>query len=85
MAEDDESYDIAKHFHQSIEFIKRYISTTNVLVHCYAGMSRSASVVIAYLIQEHKMTLSLALSSVTRQRPCVDPNDGFMKQLRDFE
>lgn len=54
----------------------------NVLVHCNAGVSRSASVVIAYLILYQKLSFEDAFDVVKKARPCIRPNDGFMVQLR---
>ncbi|KAF1921926.1 hypothetical protein BDU57DRAFT_66776 [Ampelomyces quisqualis] len=45
------------------------------------GKSRSATVVIAYLMQEHNMSPSEALSHVRQARSICEPNEGFMKQL----
>lgn len=55
------------------------------LVHCMAGISRSASVVIAYLMARHSMTLDSALEHVGRVRPIVSPNLGFLRQLQEIE
>ena len=52
-----------------------------VLVHCYAGVSRSATIVIAYLILEHNLGCLEATALVKRQRPEVFPNAGFQRQL----
>lgn len=55
---------------------------TNILVHCNAGVSRSAAVVIGYLIRELNMSFESAYQLVKSNRPCIQPNCGFMKQLR---
>jgi hypothetical protein len=60
-------------------------SGERVLVHCVQGMSRSATVVIAYLMKKHKWTLSQALDYVKERRSCVNPHVGFMAQLRKYE
>jgi protein-tyrosine phosphatase len=46
-----------------------------------SGVSRSASLVIAYLMQEQSMTLSAALSHVRSRKPDIQPNKGFLQQL----
>lgn len=84
-ADDLESYDISKHFGEAFEFIEKGRAETNVLVHCYAGVSRSVSLVVAYLMRANKWTLNRALEFVRKKRLGVQPNQGFMSQLKRFE
>ena len=56
-----------------------------VLVHCNDGMSRSASLVIAYIMQTYGLDFKTALNHVQQRRFCVQPNDGFEQQLKEFE
>eukprot|EP01062_Namystynia_karyoxenos_P060436 TRINITY_DN5201_c0_g1_i3.p1 TRINITY_DN5201_c0_g1~~TRINITY_DN5201_c0_g1_i3.p1 ORF type:complete len:1118 (+),score=372.55 TRINITY_DN5201_c0_g1_i3:147-3500(+) len=56
-----------------------------VLVHCFAGLSRSVTFVCAYLMKQRRMTFKNALLLVKRARPAVNPNQGFRKQLIDYE
>jgi predicted protein tyrosine phosphatase len=53
-----------------------------LLVHCEAGVSRSASLVIAFFILDRGMDFDAALAFVRERRPCVQPNEGFQRQLR---
>jgi len=55
------------------------------LVHCNAGVSRSTSVVIGFLIRCKKMSFEEAFNLVKSKRECIRPNDGFMKQLRELQ
>ncbi|VDD74695.1 unnamed protein product [Mesocestoides corti] len=55
------------------------------LVHCMAGVSRSASIVLAYLIKYQKMSLAEAYDRVRSIRPCIQPNLGFWRQLIAYE
>ena len=55
------------------------------LVHCVAGVSRSASICIAYLMKYERMTLDQAYRHCKRRRPVVHPNVGFWRQLIDYE
>jgi protein-tyrosine phosphatase len=50
-----------------------------VLVHCYAGVSRSATCVIAYLMQEKHMGFEEAFSFASKKRPVIFPNMGFQR------
>ncbi|KAI8806031.1 protein-tyrosine phosphatase-like protein, partial [Cladochytrium replicatum] len=52
-----------------------------VLVHCHAGVSRSATVVLAYLVMRCGMSLKDAWEVTYRSRPIVRPNEGFAKML----
>jgi protein-tyrosine phosphatase len=60
-------------------------SSTSVLVHCGMGISRSATVVLAYLMYSQKMYLDDAMRFVLKSRLCIFPNDGFIVQLIEFE
>jgi protein-tyrosine phosphatase len=48
------------------------------------GISRSSTVILAYLIKYCNMNLKLAYSFLMENRPCAYPNDGFLKQLNIF-
>jgi hypothetical protein len=52
-----------------------------ILVHCQAGISRSATVVIAYLMLQHRYTYNTALQYLKTQRWNVSPNFGFELQM----
>lgn len=68
---------------QSIPFISCNLARkSNVLVHCNAGVSRSSSVVIGFLIFEQGLDFEPAYSIVKKSRSCCRPNPGFEQQLR---
>lgn len=56
-----------------------------VLVHCQAGISRSATICLAYLIQSHRVRLDEAFDFVKQRRGVISPNFGFMGQLLQLE
>lgn len=72
---------IYRYFNFASDFIKKQ----STLVHCYAGISRSASLVIAHLIKEKNLTFEQALQMCQRGRAIVNPNIGFTNQLKTFE
>ena len=62
----------------------------STLIHCYGGRSRSATFVIAYLLWKNNennspIKLQETLEFVKQKRSLVKPNEGFMKQLKDWE
>jgi hypothetical protein len=82
---DVEYYNLEKDFEEAITFINYARKFGNVLVHCFAGISRSASIVIAYLMKTEKMSYEEALRLCERKRDITCPNDGFIKQLKNYE
>ncbi|XP_040035459.2 dual specificity protein phosphatase 19 [Gasterosteus aculeatus] len=56
-----------------------------VLVHCNAGVSRSTSIVIGYLMMREGLTFDEAYGQVKAARPSIRPNPGFHQQLRGYE
>ena len=56
-----------------------------VFVHCRNGVSRSAMVVVAYLMARHGWTRDEALEMVRAKRPAVRPNPAFMRRLLEWE
>ena len=73
---------IIQYFGECLNFIK---GDDKILVHCAAGASRSATIVIAYLMWKNKMKFDDALQLVKEIRPNVWPNEGFQDQLKLFE
>lgn len=56
----------------------------NIFIHCHQGVSRSASLVLAYLMIYKNMSLKQAIQQVASKR-YIFPNDGFLEQLIDLE
>mmetsp|Transcript_35533 Transcript_35533/g.81392 ORF Transcript_35533/g.81392 Transcript_35533/m.81392 type:complete len:417 (+) Transcript_35533:81-1331(+) len=73
-------------FPEATAFIHSWFSRdAPVLVHCRAGVSRSASVVLAYLVEYHKYSLHDAFFLARSHRSVITPNVGFMEKLMDYE
>jgi len=72
-------------FHQATEFIDSGRKKGSVFVHCAAGISRSPTIVAAYLlVQAHVATPTEAIAFLQTKRSFVSPNSGFMEQLNAF-
>ncbi|KAK2840694.1 hypothetical protein Q7C36_012273 [Tachysurus vachellii] len=84
--EDSMAADIRVLFPKAIHFIDSVKeSGGRVLVHCQAGISRSATICLAYLIHARRVRLNEAFEFVKRRRQVISPNLAFMGQLLQFE
>ena len=88
---DLESVDISVFFDPAIAFLdsvhakRETVTQSRVLVHCAAGRSRSASIVLAFLVARERLSLQKAFEELKRLRPIVRPNIGFYDYLRQHE
>lgn len=82
---DMEVHNLLQNLQECLDFVEQGRKEGTVLVHCAAGVSRSATVVIAYIMKTNQLSLDEAVKFVQERRPCVSPNDGFMEQLQLFE
>ncbi|XP_023515308.1 dual specificity protein phosphatase 1-like [Cucurbita pepo subsp. pepo] len=82
---DTRDADIKQHFDDCFNFIEEGRQSGGVLIHCFAGVSRSVTITLAYLMKKRGMNLTEALEHVKSRRPQASPNVGFMFQLKDFE
>ena len=84
--DDNNNAKIAKYFEAANLFIDAALKAEEgVLVHCKNGMSRSSTLVIAFLISRRGQTLAEAYETVRRARPIILPNAGFFAALQRHE
>ena len=76
------SENIIKYFKECIEFIE---SVDKIYIHCTCGVSRSATIVLAYLMWKTHSNFNDAYFFVKKRRPEIDPNNGFRRQLNLFQ
>ncbi|XP_028312820.1 dual specificity protein phosphatase 26-like [Gouania willdenowi] len=80
-AHDSCGFDMSVNFQAAASFIHRALNTgCKVLVHCQVGVSRSATLVLAYLMLKQNLTLVEAICAVKQNRGVI-PNRGFIRQL----
>uniref|UniRef100_A0A3Q2XI52 Dual specificity protein phosphatase n=2 Tax=Hippocampus comes TaxID=109280 RepID=A0A3Q2XI52_HIPCM len=84
-AHDSPAFDMSKNFYPAAEFIHKALTGGGkVLVHCAVGLSRSATLVLAYLMIRQNLTLVEAIKTVKDHRG-VTPNRGFLRQLSGLD
>ncbi|XP_051525878.1 dual specificity protein phosphatase 26-like [Myxocyprinus asiaticus] len=83
-AHDSPTFDMSANFNIGAQFIHTALKGGGkILVHCHVGVSRSATIVLAYLMLKHNMTLVEAINTVKEGRGII-PNRGFLRQLIDL-
>lgn len=86
LIDDTDKTNIIEHFPKACDFIaEARLHSQGVLVHCQAGVSRSTSLVAAYLMREMGLTTEQALQKIRKVRKQVEPTEFFMLQLELFE
>uniref|UniRef100_A0A8C3T7X0 Dual specificity protein phosphatase n=1 Tax=Chelydra serpentina TaxID=8475 RepID=A0A8C3T7X0_CHESE len=84
--EDSHMADISSHFQEAIDFIDCVRRAGGkILVHCEAGISRSPTICMAYLMKTKKFRLEEAFDYIKQRRSLISPNFGFMGQLLQYE
>lgn len=73
-------------FWDAVEFTKKSINNGGtVFVHCRLGISRSAALCVAYLMDKKKLSFDAAFALLKTKRPAVNINQGFVTQLKEKE
>lgn len=84
--DDTETTNIAEHFIPTANFIDAARKNgQGVLVHCQAGVSRSTTLVAAYLMSKLGLNVEQAVEKIRSVRPQVEPTQFFLLQLEMFE
>ncbi|XP_022219904.2 uncharacterized protein LOC111072373 isoform X2 [Drosophila obscura] len=86
MASDTPDQNLSQYFSVCNDFIHAArLREGNVLIHCLAGMSRSVTVAVAYIMTATHLNWKEALKVVRAGRAVANPNTGFQNQLLEFE
>jgi len=83
-AKDNSEQDLKSKFESICNFLKQH-ENERVLVHCQAGISRSATACLAYLMKEKNMSLDSSFIELKKRREIVCPNFSFLGQLKCWE
>lgn len=84
--EDSHDVNMIQYLPEAFRFIESAKeSGERVLVHCHAGMSRSVTVIIAYLMKFYEHTLDSAYEFVKERKSDISPNFSFMGQLLEYD
>ncbi|XP_026317322.1 dual specificity protein phosphatase 1B-like [Hyposmocoma kahamanoa] len=73
------------YFPMANAFIGEGLQKGAVLVHCHFGVSRSATLVIAFIMERYELTYQQAYNYVRQRRRFINPNPGFISQLQQYE
>jgi dual specificity phosphatase 12 len=84
-ADDDPNEDLLQHFKVTNAYIDEGLKNGGVFIHCAMGKSRSATMVVAYLMWRDGKTWEEALEQLCEGRPVCDPNIGFKEQLGVYQ
>nr|QQV29463.1 hypothetical protein K-LCC10_0208 [Kaumoebavirus] len=91
LCEDAPDVKLYKAFKEAHTFIdKARKNGGKVMVHCMAGVSRSSTIVISYMmwrahLKKEQCDVKTHLEKVRSKRPIVEPNPGFISQLQTFQ
>lgn len=86
-ANDVDGFDISQYFKDALEFIEKAANENQngkknkIFVHCAMGISRSATIVVLYLMLATKKSLEECLAYVKDRRSFVNPRQSFIDQI----
>ena len=83
---DNCEYHISSHIQNVIDFIEQSQKNNNgnILIHCYMGSSRSASIVLAYLVYKYKYDINKAIEFIKSKRNIVNINLNFIDDIQNY-
>ena len=77
--------EISHYFDRVHEYLNSDEEEKRILFHCRMGVSRSATLLIAFLMKQHDMVLREAFDAVKNRRPKAQPSDIFTDALIKYE
>ena len=84
--DDLSNQNIRQYFDKTYKLIDYAVTNNkNIYIHCMAGISRSSTILIAYYMKKYCIPLNQAMKMVSDRRNIIQPNPGFIEQLKDYE
>jgi protein-tyrosine phosphatase len=77
--------DVRALFEPLHQHLREELRTCSVLVHCVVGVSRSATIALAFMMIERRVDYATALSEMRRKKEDLMPNVGFINALLELE
>lgn len=73
-----------EYFEKCFDFIDNSIKAGNVMVHCFVGINRSASVIIAYIMYKSDSSYEEAYRRVKMMSPLIDPTSSLISEIKSY-
>jgi len=81
---DEDMYNLLKVIIPKLIHIYKFHPDYKFLFHCYAGISRSSTLAIAFIAITNNMSVKDAYQLALSRRPIINPNEGFRKALSQY-
>jgi len=84
--DDTMGQNIEQYFNITFDTIDKSIKDNKkILIHCFAGISRSATILIAYFMKKNNWDYTTAYNLIKSKRSIIKPNRDFIKNLNNFK
>ena len=83
--QDDPTFVLFLYFYRAIEFISSVVDGGKIVIHCSQGVSRAPALLASYLIWKYGYSVDNTIRLIQKRRKVVDPNIGFIMQLKEWE
>ena len=84
--DDTTSQHIENYFDETFNIIENSVNNNmNILVHCHGGVSRSATILIAYFMRKNNWSYTISYDFIKSKRPIINPNSEFTIALQNYK
>jgi protein-tyrosine phosphatase len=83
--EDIKDESIINNLELTYKYIEKQLeNNNNILIHCFAGRSRSVALVLFYLIKKHKKSIEESYKSILEKRKVININKSFYNEIKEY-